>query len=276
MCETSKTNNELLKENVILKQRIQELEISGADLKRTEEERRSLEKKLQHMDKKMDAIGTFARDIANDLNNLLMGIQGVAAVSLLDFEPFHPHYKNLRKIEEQVQNGVALTNQLLEFAREYRSEVTSTDMNAIIQKTSSIKEMLKEKIETGAGIIATGTETILLVDDEKDVREVGMKMLESMGYHVYVAASGQEAISIYMEKRNKIALVILDVIMPGISGGETYDRLKEIDSNVNVLLASGDSLHGRVQEILDRGCKGFLQKPFSFSQFSCKIREMLD
>src|ERR1035437_2054595 len=142
MCETSKTNNELLKENVILKQRIQELEISGADLKRTEEERRSLEKKLQHLDKKMDAIGTFARDIANDLNSLLMGIQGVAAVSLLDFEPFHPHYKNLRKIEEQVQNGVTLTNQLLEFAREYRSQVTSTDMNDIIQKTSSIKEML--------------------------------------------------------------------------------------------------------------------------------------
>jgi CheY-like chemotaxis protein len=273
MSEPSGINNELLKENAILKQRIQELETSVTDLKRAVEESRSLETKQQHMDK-MNAVGTFTRDIANNINNLLMGIQGLAAVSLLDFEPSHPHYENLRKIEEQVLSGVALTNQLLEFAEESRYEVKPTGMKDNLP--SSDKEMLKEKIETGAGIIALGTETILLVDDEKNIREVGQKMLESMGYNVYVAASGPEAISIYTEKRNEIALVILDIIMPGMSGGEAYDRLKEINPNVNVLLASGDGFHDRVQEILDRGCNGFIHKPFSFSQFSCKIREMLD
>jgi CheY-like chemotaxis protein len=101
-----------------------------------------------------------------------------------------------------------------------------------------------------------------LVDDEKMVLEVSKAMLESMGYRVYAAGSGQEAIAVYMEKRNDIALVILDMIMPGISGGEAFDRLREINPKVKVLLSSGYSIEGQAQEILDRGCNGFLQKPF--------------
>ncbi|MEQ8253606.1 MAG: response regulator [Smithellaceae bacterium] len=248
MSEPSTTNSELLKENAELKQRIQELEKSADQ----------------------DEIGIFVRDIANSINNLLMGIRGIAAVSLLDFEPSHPHYENLKQIEAQVQSGVALTNQLLEFAIDHRLDVSSRGEKGVLAASD------KEKTDSGAGIIAMGTETILLVDDERNIREVGQKMLESMGYNVYVAANGQEALAVYSDKKDEIALVILDIIMPVMSGGETYDRLKEINPNVNVLLSSGDSICGMVQEILDRGCQGFIQKPFSFSQFSCKIREMLD
>ena len=93
---------------------------------------------------------------------------------------------------------------------------------------ASEKEVVKEK--TATGTIARGTETILLVDDEKMVLEVSRELLESLGYRVYAAGSGQEAIAVYMEKRNEIDLVILDMIMPGISGGETFDRLREINS----------------------------------------------
>lgn len=280
MSESSKKNTELLKESQILKQRIQELEAAASELKKINEELRETEAKYKKLlsatdsTVNMDAVGKFVRDIANDINNLLMGIRGVAAVSLLDFEPSHPHYDNLKQIEGQVRSGVALTRQLLDFAQDHRIEGKPTDKNVIMSVAG--KETPEEDIETGAGIIAMGTETILLVDDEKSIREVGKKMLESMGYNVYVASNGREAISIYQEKINEIALVILDIIMPGISGGETFDRLKEINSKVNVLLSSGDSICGRVQEILDRGCQGFIQKPFSFSQFSCKIREMLD
>ncbi|OGP68905.1 MAG: hypothetical protein A2W27_07065 [Deltaproteobacteria bacterium RBG_16_44_11] len=139
---------------------------------------------------------------------------------------------------------------------------------------ASEKEVVKE--ETATGTIERGTETILLVDDEKIVLEVSRELLESMGYRVYSVESGQEAIALFTEKRNEIDLVILDMIMPGISGGETFDRLREINPGIKVLLSSGYSLNGEAQTIMDRGCKGFIQKPFQIEKLSQKVREMLD
>ena len=123
--------------------------------------------------------------------------------------------------------------------------------------------------------ILKGTETILLVDDEKTVLSVSKELLKFLGYRVHAAGGGQEAIAVYMEKRGEIDLVILDMIMPGISGGETFDRLREIDPAIKVLLASGYSIEGQAQEILDRGCNGFLQKPFHLEKLARKVREVL-
>jgi two-component system, cell cycle sensor histidine kinase and response regulator CckA len=139
---------------------------------------------------------------------------------------------------------------------------------------ASEKEVVRYK--AGNGTMASGSETILLVDDEKMVLEVSKELLEFMGYQVYAAESGQEAIDLYLEKRDEIDLVILDMIMPGISGGETFDRLREINPGIKVLLSSGYSITGQAQEILDRGCNGFLQKPFDPERFSNKIRKLLD
>jgi two-component system cell cycle sensor histidine kinase/response regulator CckA len=139
---------------------------------------------------------------------------------------------------------------------------------------ASEREVIGEKTETGT--IAMGTETILLADDEKMVLEVSREMLEFLGYRVYAAGSGQEALAVYMEKQKEIDLVILDMIMPGISGGETFDRLREINPSIRVLLSSGYSIEGQAQGILDRGCNGFLQKPFQLENLSRKVREMLD
>ncbi|MCX5829485.1 MAG: response regulator [Deltaproteobacteria bacterium] len=138
----------------------------------------------------------------------------------------------------------------------------------------SEKEVVQEK--TATGTITRGTETILLVDDEKIVLEVSKELLESMGYLVYAAESGQEAIAVYMEKRNEIDLVILDMIMPEISGGETFDRIREINPEIRALLSSGYSIEGQAQQILDRGCNGFLQKPFHTEILSIKVRDILD
>jgi two-component system cell cycle sensor histidine kinase/response regulator CckA len=138
---------------------------------------------------------------------------------------------------------------------------------------ASEKTIDKEK--TAATEIMTGTETVLLVDDEQMVLEVTRELLESMGYRVYAVGSGQEAIAVYMEKRNDIDLVILDMIMPGISGGETFDRLHEINPDAKVLLSSGYSISGQAQQILERGCNGFLQKPFHLENLSQKVREVL-
>ncbi|MFA6413355.1 MAG: PAS domain S-box protein [Syntrophales bacterium] len=121
-----------------------------------------------------------------------------------------------------------------------------------------------------------GMETILLIDDELINLEVGGELLESLGYRVYLAGNGQEGLAIYEEKRDEIDMVILDMVMPGISGGETFDRLRKSDPDVRVLLCSGYSINGQAQNILDRGCNGFIQKPYKMSHLSQKIRELLD
>lgn len=138
---------------------------------------------------------------------------------------------------------------------------------------SSDKEV--DKVKKSSGKISGGTETILFVDDEKAVLEVGSQMLELLGYKVYAADGGQTAIDIYREKHNEISLVILDMIMPGVSGGKTFDALKEINQDVKVVLSSGYSLNGEASDILNRGCMGFLQKPFRLETLASKIRELL-
>lgn len=121
-----------------------------------------------------------------------------------------------------------------------------------------------------------GTETVLLVDDEDLVIDVGEQVLERLGYTVLVARSGYDALTVYEQNRNRIDLVILDLVMPEMSGSEAYDRLKTLDPDITVLLSSGYSLNEQANEILARGCNGFIQKPFSMSKLSQKLREVLD
>ena len=79
-----------------------------------------------------------------------------------------------------------------------------------------------------------------------------------------------------MERNHTIDMLILDMVMPDMGGGEVYDRIKRIDPKVKVLLASGYSIDGQATEILERGCEGFIQKPFNMEDLSKKIREVLD
>ena len=123
--------------------------------------------------------------------------------------------------------------------------------------------------------ILVGTETILLVDDEEMIIDVGAEILQKLGYEVLTASNGIEAIEVYRQNRQKVAMVILDLIMPQMGGGETYDRLKEVDPQVKVLLSSGYSLDGQATEILKRGCDGFIQKPFSMEDLSRKLRQII-
>ncbi len=121
-----------------------------------------------------------------------------------------------------------------------------------------------------------GTETVLLVDDEDVVLGVGQELLETMGYQVLTAKDGKEAVKIFRKNRDKIDIVILDVVMPNMGGGEAYDRMKEIDSDIKVVLSSGFSIDGEAREILERGCDAFIQKPFNMGGLSGRIREVLD
>ena len=90
-----------------------------------------------------------------------------------------------------------------------------------------------------------------------------------------MARGGREAIRIYEENGEKIDLAILDMIMPDIGGSETFNRLKEMNPDIKVILASGYSLDGEAEAIMARGCKGFIQKPAKMASLSQQIREAL-
>ena len=108
------------------------------------------------------------------------------------------------------------------------------------------------------------------------ILKVGETTLKTLGYGVMTARSGEEALEVYEKNRDAIDMVILDMIMPVMKGGEVYDRLKEIAPDIKVLLSSGYSIDGHAAEILERGCDGFIQKPFNLGKLSQKIREVLD
>jgi len=113
------------------------------------------------------------------------------------------------------------------------------------------------------------------VDDEDVITEVGKEILELLGYRVFIAKSGQEAIEIYKSRSDEIDLVILDMIMPGMGGGETFDVLKSINQSIKVILSSGYSIDVRPIKMLERGCDGFIQKPYSMNTLSQKVKEVL-
>ena len=138
----------------------------------------------------------------------------------------------------------------------------------------SQKQLIKEAQVSEE--ILKGEGTILLVDDEDMIIDVGKAMLETLGYQFLLAKSGKEAIELYKQNQEKIDLVILDMIMPDMGGRETCDLLFEINPDVKILLSSGYSIDSQAKELLDRGCSEFIQKPFDIKRLSRKIRETLD
>lgn len=120
-----------------------------------------------------------------------------------------------------------------------------------------------------------GRKTVLLVDDEEMIIDVGAKMLDKLGYDVLAAASGAAAIDMYQKYGDKIDLVILDMVMPQVSGAETFDKLRALNPRIKVILSSGYSINGQATDILKRGCSAFIQKPFNLQTLSQHITTVL-
>jgi signal transduction histidine kinase/ActR/RegA family two-component response regulator len=139
---------------------------------------------------------------------------------------------------------------------------------------ASFKEVVKDK--SFEKTLLKGSETILLVDDEDMIIDVTSRMLKKLGYKFLIAQSGQEALELFATEKNHIDLVILDMIMPGMGGKDTYEALKKINPDVKILLSSGYSISGEAMELINRGCNGYIQKPFSYTQLSQRMREVLD
>jgi CheY-like chemotaxis protein len=119
-----------------------------------------------------------------------------------------------------------------------------------------------------------GSGTILVIDDDPMVRRVVISSIGVLGYQTVEAASGSEAIEIYRRRRDEIRAVVLDMVMPGMTGRATYLGLRDIDPAVAVLLMSGHSLNESVQEILDLGVRNFVSKPYSISTLAKALAEL--
>lgn len=123
--------------------------------------------------------------------------------------------------------------------------------------------------------ILEGEGTVLLVDDEEMIRTIAEEMIHALGYQVITAGGGQEAVTVFEQRRNEIGLIILDLIMPKMSGSETFDRLRKIDPGAKILLSSGYSVNGEASVVIKKGCNDFIQKPFSIHELSKKIKAVL-
>jgi DNA-binding NtrC family response regulator len=141
---------------------------------------------------------------------------------------------------------------------------------------SKIQEVIKVKDEKTLEEIPGGTETILLIEDEEALKEMVHLMLESKGYKVFTAQDGKEAIRVYKEHKEEINIVLTDMGLPAMIGTEVFKKLKELNPNVRVILASGFFEPDIKPELYKSGVKGFIQKPYSPDEVLRKLREVLD
>lgn len=117
---------------------------------------------------------------------------------------------------------------------------------------------------------------ILLIDDEKIITVIASSILDALGYDVVVAHNGSEGIKAYESAREKIDLVLLDMIMPEMNGRECFEKLKEINPKVKVILTSGFSKEGDLQQMLDNGLSGFIHKPYGLIELSHMLRKVMN
>ena len=121
-----------------------------------------------------------------------------------------------------------------------------------------------------------GTETILVVEDEEAVRELGVIILEKFGYKVLSVGDGDEALHVYEKEQGNISLVILDIIMPRMDGKECLEQLLRINPTVKAIISSGVGQEDLIQDVVKLGAKGAVNKPYGMRQFLGMVHEVLD
>lgn len=151
------------------------------------------------------------------------------------------------------------------------SEVgVGTEFQILLPVSNIFSKKKKEKSRS-----FTGQGTILLVDDEEFNRELGGDILESLGYKVIQAENGLEAIEIFHSRYKEIDLVVMDMIMPYMNGSEAFYKMKEVDKKCKVLISSGHIRNEKIDEMVDAGLLGIIQKPYTISELSKEVNDAL-
>ena len=129
--------------------------------------------------------------------------------------------------------------------------------------------------ENNTGTIKKGSGSILVIDDEELILEVSAMMVKELGYTVFESKNGKEAVEYFKKFKDEIDLVILDIVMPDLSGEEVFDLIKTIRPEIKILLTSGYTFNNRAKTLIGRGCSGFIKKPYSIEELSEKINRIL-
>jgi signal transduction histidine kinase len=138
------------------------------------------------------------------------------------------------------------------------------------------KALTHEKESVEAPTVMRGSETILVVEDDDNLRETVLSMLQFFGYNVLIAANGLEGIEIYRQKYKEIDLVLMDVIMPKVGGFDAYKQMKTINDSIEVIFVTGYNAGKTLTGMSDYEGYRIIQKPYSFDMLSAGIREILD
>ena len=145
----------------------------------------------------------------------------------------------------------------------------------VVRSVAKPKVLDEVKVISPGKALGKGSGTILVVDDEEYILNADKAMLNELGYEVLLANGGKEALRVFEENKDRIKLLILDLIMPDLGGEVVYDRIKSSRPDVRVILSSGYSIEGQAESILKKGCDGFIQKPYNLNQLAHKIEEIL-
>ncbi|MFC1884924.1 PAS domain S-box protein [Thermodesulfobacteriota bacterium] len=188
------------------------------------------------------------------------------------FDPFFTTKEKERGTGMGLSSAYGIIKNHGGFITVYSEPEEGSTFNIYLPASRKKARQEKETVE----LVLKGSGTVLLIDDEKMILDVGEQLLKNLGYDVLMALGGQEGVEVYKKNQDNIDLVILDMVMPDMTGSETYDVLKSISQDVKVLVSSGYSLNGKAKQMLDSGCDGFIQKPFNMNQLSQKVSEILN
>lgn len=153
-----------------------------------------------------------------------------------------------------------------------RGTVFTIHFPAVIDETKGSPLINGDRLET----IPRGGETVLLVDDEETIRDIGQQMLKDFGYTPVTAASGEEALQLFCRKQKEIDLVVMDLNMPGMGGYKCMETMKGLNADLPIIVASGYTPAESVVKCSEAGADGFISKPYNISEFLLNIRETLD
>ncbi|MEJ2158071.1 MAG: PAS domain S-box protein [Desulfobacteraceae bacterium] len=187
------------------------------------------------------------------------------------FEPFFSPYRPIRYEGLGLAAAYGTIKSHNGIINVYSEEGHGTTFNIYLPAARIDTESLPDGTKADRG-----SETVLIVDDDPMASQVGREILERWGYRVMVAESGKEAIEIYAEYKEQIHLVLLDVILPDLTGDQVYFKLRKVSPDIQVIVTSGYNVNQQIANLLNCGCVDFVQKPFQSMSLSSKVRAALD
>ncbi|MDR0303796.1 MAG: response regulator [Chitinispirillales bacterium] len=206
---------------------------------------------------KSETIDHLSDTYSHLYNNIFAAILGAAEVLLQSVPDMQKEYVNI--IIKNVKEADVLNKRLLNSDKKTEMEAVPVDMHKLSDKTSD-----ENKIERNEKINSKKISSILIVDDNVSIIKVVKAMLNRIGYSVVTAESGFDAIEMFKERSNDIALIILDMIMPNMDGISCFYELKKIKDDVKILISSGLIDNSSIEDMKKDGLCGFIKKPYSY------------